>query len=658
MRFYGGIPAEAGYAIMIAKVEIVEQLGEKALLLPDLLAEALSANDRLKLRLSLLQEALAHGRHPQAEARSFEAERHAVGLADPNFDRIISGAQLTAGNLLAAPGASALIKGIAADLALMLAPLKAANPNTASAFEARLSALIASLPSAANDTLDTHAIDAMTSARQEEGDSVHRLVMGMHKAVNQLAAETAVETIDGARAHHVTDDDRARIKAFMAGLNRTAPLAFGHPGLGTTAVRVGQRLTIQNDIGTTDAHVLVIHVENKSVRVTYTDVHWQRAKFFISLFAGQNVTWSPMAEESTTGAGEKNAFYLVNGTYDAPETAALMRFLDFLGSRIVFLIDWNKARKALQTFIGKDAAIACLTWAAAHDYGHRAFLELGGPNLLFEAIRRTASGRIPYGARLDETLGESDCAKFLRLVLRETSEGLQAGRSTRLIRDQIQADLGQRFETAQASVLAILLLHLGITRMLSTEIAEALRENEATADRASLAQDSKRMEEKADRLTLEAREICARVQNSSLIMRLVDSIENSTDMLDEGAFLLSLLPTGNHSASVTALADLAEIVIESIGNLTRAVAAASCLPQGRQTDAADALQAIDLVLSAERRADAAERTAFSAFATPTQSDPRALMLGFEVARALETATDHLAHAALSLRDLVLEDLSA
>ncbi len=642
---------------MIAKVEIVQQLGEKALLLPDLLAEALSANDRLKLRLSLLQDALGHGRHPQAEPRSFEAERHAVGLADPKFDRVVSGAQLMAGNLLVAPGAAALIKGIGADLVLMLAPLKAANSDTARTFEARLTALVASLPSAANDTLDTHSIDAMTSARPEEGDSVHRLVMDMHKAINQLAAETAVETIDGARAHHVTDDDRARIKAFMAGLNRTAQLAFGHPGLGTTAVRVGQRLTIQNDIGKTDAHVLVIHVERNSVRVTYTDVHWLRAKFFISLFAGQNVSWSPMAEESAT-AGEKNAFYLVNGTYDAPDVAALMHFLDFLGSRIVFLIDWNKARKALQTFIGKDAAIACLTWAAAHDYGHRAFLELGGSNLLFEAIRRTASGRIPYGARLDETLGEADCAKFLRLVLRETSEGLQAGRSTRLIRDQIQADLGQRFETAQASVLAILLLHLGITRMLSTEIAEALRENEATADRLSLAQGSKRMEEKADRLTLEAREICTRVQNSSVIMRLVDSIENSTDMLDEGAFLLSLLPRGNHSASVTALADLAEIVIESIGNLTRAVAAASCLPQGRQTDAADALQAIDLVLSAERRADAAERAAFSAFATPAQSDPRALMLGFEVARALETATDYLAHAALSLRDLVLEDLSA
>ncbi len=39
----------------------------------------------------------------------------------------------------------------------------------------------------------------------------------------------------------------------MRGLNRTAPLAFGHPGLGTTAVRANARLIIQNDIGTTDA---------------------------------------------------------------------------------------------------------------------------------------------------------------------------------------------------------------------------------------------------------------------------------------------------------------------------------------------------------------------------------------------------------------------
>jgi hypothetical protein len=51
------------------------------------------------------------------------------------------------------------------------------------------------------------------------------------------------------------------MKAFMRGLHHTAALAFGHSGLGTTAVHAGDTLIIQNDIGTTDAHVLVVHVK-------------------------------------------------------------------------------------------------------------------------------------------------------------------------------------------------------------------------------------------------------------------------------------------------------------------------------------------------------------------------------------------------------------
>jgi hypothetical protein len=39
-----------------SKAAIVERLGEKAVLLPSLIGEALAANDRIKLRLSLLQE--------------------------------------------------------------------------------------------------------------------------------------------------------------------------------------------------------------------------------------------------------------------------------------------------------------------------------------------------------------------------------------------------------------------------------------------------------------------------------------------------------------------------------------------------------------------------------------------------------------------------
>ena len=69
----------------------------------------------------------------------------------------------------------------------------------------------------------------------------------------------------------------------MAGVNRTKGLKFDHPGLGTTATRSGDRLVIQNDIGLTEAHVLVVHLEPPKVTVTYTDVHLERLLFFQSL---------------------------------------------------------------------------------------------------------------------------------------------------------------------------------------------------------------------------------------------------------------------------------------------------------------------------------------------------------------------------------------
>ena len=79
-------------------------------------------------------------------------------------------------------------------------------------------------------------------------------------------------------------EDRPAVEAFMRGVEATEKLKFGHPGLATTATRAGGRLTIQNDIGETDAHVVVIAVEPDAVTVTYTDVHLPRAKFFTGLF--------------------------------------------------------------------------------------------------------------------------------------------------------------------------------------------------------------------------------------------------------------------------------------------------------------------------------------------------------------------------------------
>jgi uncharacterized protein Yka (UPF0111/DUF47 family) len=486
-------------------------------------------------------------------------------------------------------------------------------------------------------------------------------VMDMHQTINRLAAATAPETIDGAKVHCAEPEDRPRIKAFMRGVNRTKALAFGHPGLGTTAVRTGARLTIQNDIGTTDAHVLVIHVENRDVTVTYTDVHRPRAKFFISLFGGQMVTWAQVTEHDAQGLGEEEIFYLLTGRFKANDEASLIDFLEFLGSRIVFLIDWNKARKALQTFVGRNSAISLLIWAAAHEHGHRAFLELGGVDLVFEAVRRVAEGRIPYGARLDNALGAAETEDFLRYVLQQTSRGLLAGRSARLIRDEIQADLSQRFETGETTLFMVVLRHLGLSRMLADCLYDALTLGgiASAEDRRRIVSHAKKLEGKADRLTLSARELAVRLRDSGKLRHLIDAAEDAMDTLDECAFFLSLVPdTQTMSSLATPTARIARLVVESISHLIRAVEAAAQLPSGLRADATDSLRFIDVVLNVEHQADAAEREAMSACMAVAGSDARSLMVGLELARALETVTDHLAHAAYSLRDRVLEELSA
>ena len=144
-----------------------------------------------------------------------------------------------------------------------------------------------------------------------------------------------------------------------------------------------------------------------------------------------------------------------------------------------------------------------------------------------------------------------------------------------------------------------------------------------------------------------------------MLRPVIDEVENTTDSLEDCAFLLNLVPESSAAVlEVAPLARLAEIVTDSVGQLVRATEAASRLPHGHRADAVASLQSIDAVIVAERSADAAERDTFAALMAQPQADARALVLSVEVARALETATDHLSHSALSLRDRVLEELSA
>lgn len=104
--------------------------------------------------------------------------------------------------------------------------------------------------------------------------------MDMHRTLNALASQVETENLDGAHVWNILPEDRPLVRAFMRGLARTAALKFGHPGLDTAVTRDGARLLIQNDIGTNDAHVLVIEVEEHGISLTYSDLHAPRFAFF------------------------------------------------------------------------------------------------------------------------------------------------------------------------------------------------------------------------------------------------------------------------------------------------------------------------------------------------------------------------------------------
>ena len=320
------------------KTQILAAIGEPQLQPMASLNAALAANDRLKLRFSLLQMALSHAEHPDQPAATLRGERMACGIDDSHLDSVVAGARMI-GNACYVTGAAQIIVRIADDMRMMAAPVLESKPQ---GLAARLDGLLHALPAAVDDLLDPAAISAMTQIGRAHADSLHTLVMDLHKQLNAMQADLAEERLDGAAAYNLADEDRPLVLAFMKGVNRTARLKFMHPGLSTIATRIGDQLVIQNDLGTTDAHVIVIHVKQLIVTVTYTDVHRERLAFFQEMLKTQAITWDQDREAALIA---KEPFYLTTGRAETTNGAARATFLEFLGSRLVFLIDWNRARK-------------------------------------------------------------------------------------------------------------------------------------------------------------------------------------------------------------------------------------------------------------------------------------------------------------------------
>jgi hypothetical protein len=637
---------------MPTKATIIERMGEQSLLLPALVARGLAANERLEYYLTLLQAAHAYAVAPRGPAPSLRMAREASGLTDSALDRIVEGSSTIGGNTLHIPHAESIVEHLFEELRLMLPPLEVAaraHPDLHARldiYRRRLDDLVAHAPMCHEDQLIVGDLALLTRVSGNGHDTAHQLALDLHGELTRLETTVLAETIDGARAYGVTAADRSLVRAFMKGVNETASLKFDHPGLDTIATADGSRLSIQSDLGSTAAHVIVITVIGLSAVVRYTDVHRKRIGFLHDMLRELPIEWSaaPAGEDYDMSIGRWSA-----ATYDDLE-----RYLTHLGSRLVFLIDWNRARKRLGRLVRKSAATDLLRWAADNNVGHRAFLQVGDTGVIDAALERAAPVHLRVGG-LDEWLGPEAAHGFLTSVLRVTSSGLTAGRSASLIEDEIEVELLRHVRSTDPHALQAVAEHATIVAALAERVRQTIvhASSSETFHQSTLtAELAKRWSTHADQLVVQASRRVTRASEREARQLLVEA-DGAADALEEAAFMLTLLPDAVDPETLALLVGLADLVADTVGQYVR------CLEQGRDlsstsdySDVDDFLVGVDRLIDLHRQASAKKRTLTERLLRGP-GDFHDLHVVGDVARGFERTSIALARCGAMVRDHVL-----
>ncbi len=146
---------------------------------------ALAANDRAKYFFALLQTARRRADAPSRPAPDLRAERVASGVADAACDEVIAATERRDDGTYAIPGADRIVHALLDDVNTMLAPFRDAEGGEA--LRGRFASLAAPLAHFQGNVIAGDAIDRMTSGDRDDADSVHLLVMDVHKALNRVA---------------------------------------------------------------------------------------------------------------------------------------------------------------------------------------------------------------------------------------------------------------------------------------------------------------------------------------------------------------------------------------------------------------------------------------------------------------------------------------
>jgi uncharacterized protein Yka (UPF0111/DUF47 family) len=677
------------------KSDAVAAMGPTTLLLPAWIKAALVANDRLKLYLTVLQAAAAHAEHPESEALDLGRETAAAGVEGRWLRDLPSACSRVNGSFLV-PELRRLAQRLEEDLSVMARPLLEAQHQEFN-IGPRVKHWLEWLAAIANEksggaTLTSEQLRLLTDGKRETkretkrdgkgghdraghdvgADSFHLLVMDLHKQLNRLAGSLSNEEIGGAHVWQLQPADRPHVEAFMRGLNRTAPLKFDHPGLDTAATRDGKRLLLQNDIGTNDAHVLVVQVEGRSITLNYSDLHRPRFEFFQALLAPFGAKWADTQSRVDAALNEGHAYTFGSAQFECANDAALDKTLEGIASRIVFLIDWNRARKRLLPFVGKADAINVLGEVARLDAGHMAWLKAGGEQIIFAAMQAAGEGAFRIGDRLETVLGAEDARAFLIEVLCLSSKALLAGQPTALVADETRMLLARRMRQ-RSSEFDLIDEHAAYCHALAQAVSDGLthdvkstggKGDHKDAGKAArrLAERAKVWERQADHLVMRARDQAQRQRRWQPFARLLELSDDIADALEEAAFLMSLIAE-EHQQGWNAdvrhiLQRLAQSVLSATQEHIKALAIARRLGAGSTAADSDAfLAATWNVLRSERKCDELLRSARRTILASIR-DAASLMLANDLAMTLELASDRLLVAGYALRDVAFDQAGA
>jgi uncharacterized protein Yka (UPF0111/DUF47 family) len=144
------------------------------------------------------------------------------------------------------------------------------------------------------------------------------------------------------------------------------------------------------------------------------------------------------------------------------------------------------------------------------------------------------------------------------------------------------------------------------------------------------------------------------VEHGAQLRRLLSEGDKAVKVLDEAAFVLTLLPNGIDSGVADLLDQLADLTSRAVREYVRCLEDARDLSRGAaRSDLERFLVTVDRLVTLEDSCDEAERAIRERVLRGPSSDFREVYVLAELTRRLDLATDSVVQSGLLVRDYVL-----